>query len=59
MSPAETAAKSRRTNSRESMTAVVTFLSLAIASIFDFRDDVELLVAFQWALIALAHRVLA
>ena len=59
MSPAEKAAKSRRTNSRESITAVVTFLSLAIASIFDFRDDVELLVAFQGALIALAHRVLA
>lgn len=52
-------AKRARTNRRESYTAIITFVSLAIAAIFDFRDDVEMLVALQGALTAMVHRVMA
>jgi hypothetical protein len=34
-------------------------VSLAIAAVFDFRDDVEMLVALQGALTAMVHRVMA
>jgi hypothetical protein len=46
-----------RENRRDTYTALVTFTSLVVASVFDFRDDVELLVAFQGALISILHRV--
>lgn len=46
----------RRRAGRDSVSAVVLFISLGIASTFDFRDDVELLVALQGALTVLAHR---
>jgi hypothetical protein len=52
-------AKTARTNRRESYTAIVTFVSLAIAAVFDFREDVEMLVALQGALIAVVHRALS
>lgn len=51
-----TTAKKARTNRRESYTAIITFVSLLIASTFDFREDVEMLVALQGALTGLAHR---
>lgn len=51
-----THAKRTRTNRREGYTAVITFVSLLIASTFDFREDVEMLVALQGALTAIAHR---
>jgi len=52
-------ARSQRTNRRESYTAVITFVSLVIAANFDFRDDVEMLVALQGALTAMVHRALS
>lgn len=49
-------AKSHRQNTRDTATALAVFLSLAVATIFDFRDDTELLLAFQGALITMLHR---
>lgn len=56
MSPQDTQAKSRRQNAVTGSTAIITFVSLVVASAFDFREDVELLVALQGALTALVHR---
>ena len=54
MTPLE--AKQTRQNTRDSATALVVFVTLAIATVFDFRDDTELLLAFQGALITMLHR---
>ena len=60
MSPQEIhQARRKRQNTVSSTTALITFTALVIASVFDFRDDVELLVALQGALTAAAHRVAA
>ena len=60
MSPQEISnAKSKRQNTVTGTTAIITFVSLVIASVFDFREDVELLVALQGALTGAVHRVLA
>jgi len=49
-------AKRRRENNRDTYTALVTFVTLVVATVFDFREDMELVVAMQGALITLVHR---
>lgn len=49
-------AKGRRQNTRDTYTALAVFATLVVATIFDFRDDTEMILAFQGALITLLHR---
>ncbi len=51
------AAKRDRQNTRDSATALCVFLSLVVATVFDFREDAELLLALQGALVTMVHRV--
>ena len=47
------AAKRDRQNTRDSATALCVFLSLVVATVFDFREDAELLLALQGALVTI------